>query len=92
MAINPEMQRVMLHLATIISTAYECDLGKMPTPQGPMFLAFNQQGYDIHHFNNLITIGEKIGYWTATSETITLTGLGICKAKKFKEIEIAHNQ
>jgi hypothetical protein len=86
MATNPDVQRAMLHMATILSTAYEFDSGTQPTPQGPMFVAFQQLGYDLHYFNNLILVGVKMSYWTATNETITLTELGIEKAKFLKEM------
>ena len=91
MATGPVVQRMMIHLVTIISTAYESEKGLGLTPQGPMFLAFNQQGYNIDYFNNLIKIGVEMGYWTSTPETIKLTPIGIEKAKRFSEIEKAHN-
>jgi len=86
MATNPDVQRAMLHLATILTTAYEFDNGLTATPQGPMFLAFQQMGYDIDHFTLLISAGEKLGYWKATSTIICLTELGIEKAKHLKEL------
>jgi hypothetical protein len=91
MATDQVLQKMMLHLVTIISTAYEFDKGLIPTPKGPMYLAFMQQGFSLDYFNGLIEIGEKMNYWKSTNETITLTDVGIEKAKRLSTIEKAHN-
>jgi len=91
MSRDAEVQRIMLHLSVILSTAYELDKGTTPTPKGPMYLGFMHQGHNIDYFNKLMEIGDMMNYWKSTSETICLTELGIEKAKKLKEIETAHN-
>lgn len=89
--VDKMLQRVMIHLSVILSTAYEFDKGLTATPKGPMYVAFMQQGHDLEYFNNLMLIGEKMDYWKCTETTLCLTEIGIAKAKKLREIETAHN-
>jgi hypothetical protein len=81
--------RMMVQIAAIITTVYEYDkeFHSPFIPKSGVYLAFQQEGYDIHHFNLLMEIGDKLGLWKITPETISLTELGVEKAKKLAEIE-----
>lgn len=82
---TPGLQKLLLHIATIISTVYE--LNDHWSPKGPIFLAFQQMGYDLEYFDSLIMIGEKAGYWTSTNQILTLTEKGKEKGKELSTLE-----
>ena len=67
---------VNLTIQSIVATIVE---KPMPTPQAHLWLALQRSGAlgaDIDDWYTVLRIGQEIGVWTHTSETIELTGKG----------------
>ena len=66
-----------LAVMTIVATIEETE--PMPAPQTHMWLALQQAGTlgpEIDDWYALLALGKKIGVWTHTSETVSLTDMG----------------
>jgi hypothetical protein len=70
-------ETVTLAVLSVIATIVETE--PMPAPQTHLWLALQESGAlgsDIDDWYTVLRIGQEIGVWTHTSETIELTGKG----------------
>lgn len=80
-----DKKKMIVRLAAVVSTLGETTQPGEASPATPIYLAL---GADMAQYNLIVSMGESVGWLTATSETITLTPAGREKAKEFQALGV----